>query len=75
MQGWETEVERVLTSPDRIMFDGNFDNRECFYRVGTPLNPKTFLKVVVEFDTENHGTVVTAFPTHSISRRERQKWP
>ncbi len=75
MSGWESDVELTLTSPDKITYDKSFPNRECFYRTGTPLNPATLLKVVVEFSSEGTGSVITAYPTRLISQKERQKWP
>jgi hypothetical protein len=75
MVGWESEVESALTQPDRITFDKDFANRECFYRTGNPLSSTTYLKVVVEFDNEDSGKVITAYPTHIVPAKERHKWP
>lgn len=75
MDGWHINVEACLTQPDSIMWDKSHANRECFYKLGTPLQTNKHLKVVVEFDTEEIGKVITAYPTRTPSQGEQHKWP
>lgn len=75
MLGWETAVREALRQPDMILYDKAFSARECFYRLGTPLSSGKYLKVVVEFDDDGQGVVVTAFPTRNPLSGERHKWP
>lgn len=75
MDGWESAVELVVTEPDRIHFDKDFPERECYYRRGTPFNPQRDFKVVVEFDSDGNGTIITAYPARKASPGELHKWP
>lgn len=76
--GWTvglTSSKKALVKPDFINHDRQFGNRECFYAIGTPYNPQRLFKVVVEFDDEEIGIVVTAYPSRNIPKGERHKWP
>lgn len=75
MDGWTDVIQSTLEKPSLINRDRQHANRECFYRVGTPYNPQRLFKVVVEFDAEEVGIVVTAYPSRNVPKGERQKWP
>lgn len=75
MSGWEEIVLLTLTNPDKIFSDKKHNNRECYYRTGVPLDENLMLKLVVEFDTNDVGTLVTAYPTRRIPREEVKIWP
>lgn len=75
MDGWEELVEITLIHPEIIHSDKQHKTRECYYRTGVPLDEALMLKVVVEFDKNNAGTLVTAFPTSRIPRQEVKIWP
>ena len=75
MLGWDEAVNQCLLYPDHIYQDKEHVNRECFYRLTTPINTDKFLKVVVEFDADGIGRVITAFPSRAPSRGEQPKWP
>lgn len=75
MDGWQDTVRLTLANPDSIYFDATFSNRECFYRTGVPINDDMLMKVVVEYDDHEKGSLVTAYPTRRISGKERQIWP
>jgi hypothetical protein len=72
----EVAVARVLTNPYRVTHDAVYEDRECFYRQRThPRFPDLFLKVCVEFESEEFGVVITAFLVSRISSDEVQRWP
>lgn len=75
MEDWETRVMDTLTDPMAVYLDRYDAMRECFYKLGTPTNPDRLLKVVVEFNAEGRGTIITAYPSRNIPTGERQKWP
>lgn len=75
MDGWEELIEITVAQPTAIYRDKKHENRECYYRTGVPLDDTIMLKVVVEFDTKDVGTLVTAFPTRRIPRQEVKIWP
>lgn len=75
MKGWAGIIRKTLEEPTLVNIDRQFGNRECFYAKGTPYNPQRLFKVVVEFDPESVGTVVTAYPSRNIPKGERPKWP
>lgn len=75
MRGWDEAVNQCLVVPDRVCADKDYPDRECFYRMSTPINPDKYLKVVVEFDANGIGKVITAYPTRAPSQGEQHKWP
>lgn len=75
MAGWEPVVEAVVRSPEFITHDKLHSDRECFYRMGTPNSSTLWLKVVVSFDAEARGQIITSYPTRRIPAGEARKWP
>jgi len=76
MNEYEDFLVSALTSPDRIMADADFDSRECFYkRCSVPEDPDGILKIVVAYDDDSRGTVITAFVVDRPKSGEKHLWP
>lgn len=75
MRHLEADVQRATEHPDSIHEDKRVHRRECYYRLGIPGVTRVYLKVVVQFDQDSEGTVITAFTTRSTSPGERHLWP
>jgi hypothetical protein len=79
LRGHEAAVAKTLTNPYRVVHDAWHENRENFYRPRThPLYPDLYVKVCVEFETDETGslgTVITAYLTPNIGFDEVQRWP
>lgn len=75
MEHLEAYVQRAIEEPDSIHEDKRTYRRECYYRLGIPDATTIYLKVVVQFDQDNNGTIITAFTTRSTSPGERHLWP
>lgn len=75
MAGQESFVQQRLEAPDSIHEDKRLYRRECYYRLGIPGATNRYLKVVVQFDVNDEGTVITAYTTRSTSPGERHRWP
>jgi hypothetical protein len=66
---------QVITKPDLIVRDMNYDTRENYYLRGIiPNQPTHFLKVCVDF-TNPTGKIITAFVTDKPKKGERVIWP
>lgn len=66
----------VLADPLRVFADATHPLRECFYRPQTlPDRPHLYLKVVVEFDSNDQGSVITVIPLRRLPKAgEMQLW-
>ena len=72
MAGRENEVMEALESPSiGIYSDADFDDREIYYL----RRKNNYLKVVVKFDDDDRGEVVTAFITRHLKSGETLIWP
>lgn len=71
----EAAVAKVLEKPYRVTQDAIEERRECFYAQIRPDFPGVFVKVCVEFLSDQEGLVVSAFLTSSIRAGEVQQWP
>lgn len=73
MQGWEDEVQAAVENPTfGIYQDASHPERHIYYRLNTK-KPR-YIKVVVHFDDEHSGNVITAFPTDSMKAGEKLIW-
>ncbi len=70
-------VRLAVKAPDIVTFDATHAARENFYRFGAlPGHDRLYLKVCVGYDPTNTvGGIITVYPTGTIGRGERQKWP
>lgn len=75
MEGRESTIRQAVEEPDSIHEDKHMYRRECYYRLGIPGAETRYLKVIVQFDEDNVGTIITAFTTRSTSPGERHLWP
>lgn len=75
MQGQESIVEQTIQSPDSIHEDKRLYRREYYYRLGISGATNRYLKVVVQFDLNDEGAIITAYTTRSTSPGESHKWP
>ena len=73
MEGWEGRVSEAIEKPTFIGQDVRKQNRQVYYRLRR--REMRYIKVVVEFEGEELGTVITAFPADSPKRGERLIWP
>lgn len=75
--GLKSCVATVLSDPFRIYADAVHQHCECFYRQNVlPDRPHLFLKVVVEYDANDHGSVITVIPLRRLHKPgESQLWP
>jgi hypothetical protein len=74
MNGREDEVIAAIESPTYgIYSDREFENRNIYYfrRSGKPI----YLKVVVEFQDESQGEVITAYLVANLKPGEKLIWP
>ena len=67
------EVKRTLQNPDFISQDVNNKTRQCYY--SRKIKTQHYLKVVVNLDSENEASVITAYLADSGKRGERIIWP
>ncbi len=73
MQNQEAAVKEAIEKSIGIYQDAHFEDRQIYYfRLKT--KPR-YLKVVVQFDTEEIGNVITAFPADSAKSGEKMIWP
>ncbi len=82
LRGQEAAVAEAVASPDRVMYDAEVIDGECFYQAGVLPRARRarYLKVAVHFRRDPStgamvGTVSTAFPTDRIKSRGRPRWP
>ena len=74
MAGWESDLITAIERPTYGIYqDNQVENRHVYYRLHEGKN--RYLKVVVEFDEDNVGSVITAFPTDSPKVGEKLIWP
>jgi hypothetical protein len=73
MQIYLEEVKKTLQNPDFICQDFLHVKRQCFY--GRKIKAHGYLKVVVEFKTENEAELVTTFLADSGKKGEIIVWP
>lgn len=75
LEGLEAEVKDAIEHPFMGIYrDTDYENRDVYYKMlaGTA---HLYLKVVVEFDENYVGRVVTAFKTDSGKSGEELIWP
>ncbi len=72
MYEWEDRVKQSLISPDLIFQDVDFPDRHCYYYLEP--KKKKYMKVVVQFESDKMGKVITAFPSDSIKNGEKLLW-
>lgn len=69
-------VRSTIRTPDFICSDADHASREAFYALGTIDDyPDEWMKVIVEFDADHFGTVITAYLTDKPKAGEVQIWP
>jgi hypothetical protein len=73
MKGWEDDVKSAIENPTfGIYQDANHQERHIYYRLHA--GRQRYIKVVVKFDADNFGDVITAFPTDSMKAGEKLIW-
>ena len=72
MKDSQAIVIGAVKSPDAILSDADFSERECYYQIDK--KKRKYMKVVVLFDKDNKGSVITAFPADSIKEGEVLIW-
>lgn len=74
---YDLEVVRsTVNSPDLVCQDVDHAERECCYSFGRIENsPKEYMKVVVAYDDNGDGFIVTAYPTDKPKAGEHRIWP
>jgi len=76
MSGWHIRVKHVIEKPvTGIYRDADYETRNVYYGHITLHRRRMYLKVIVEFDENNRGTVITAFPADSPKPGESLIWP
>jgi hypothetical protein len=75
MEGWEDAVIATISNPELgcIYQDKLYPNRHIYYRRQS--QRKAYIKVIVAFDDEMKGTVVSAYPCVSMKPGELWIWP
>ncbi len=74
MLGWESLLLLALIKPNYIYKDADKSNRDAYYMI--QINKKDqYIKIVVEFNTDNNGRIISAYPTDSIKKGESLIWP
>lgn len=76
MQTREKDVKRTIQKPLGIYQDVSFADRQVYYQT-VKLNPKrtVYMKVIVRFENEATGSIITAFLTDSPKSGEKWIWP
>ena len=74
MKGQEEEIKATLENPELglIYQDANRPERNIYYKLRKKRD--SYLKVVVEFDKNNDGIVITAFPVSYPKSGEKIIW-
>lgn len=68
-------IRRTIVRPDFIVQDADFSERQDFYRRGAHRGlPRDYIKVVVEFESSDLGTVITAYPVDRRKPTEDVLW-
>lgn len=71
---WKNIVIETIKNPSMQIFqDANFENRYVYYR--RIENRARYMKVVVAFDNEESGEVITATPVNNGKAGEKPIWP
>jgi hypothetical protein len=74
MEPHEADVKLAIESPQWGIFaDVDEENRHIYY-LTFPRQPY-YLKVVVEFDENDNGEVITAFRSDTLKTGEKLIWP
>jgi len=68
-------VELAIESPTLINHDREFPDRECFYLVGHKHFEGDVMKVVIRYNYDEHGFVITAYLQRNKNADEVRKWP
>lgn len=69
-------IKSTIHKPDRVFRDTEDADRELCYSHGRlEDSPNEYMKVVIAYDDEGHGFVITAYPTTTIKAGEIQIWP
>jgi hypothetical protein len=75
MAGWEERVRRAIEDPSLpICQDVSQHDRHIYYRLLDKAGIR-YIKVVVAFQTEESGKVISAFPCDSGKSGEKPIWP
>ena len=73
MDGWEEYVAKAIEKPTfGIYEDANRPERNIYYLLHTKRD--RYIKVVVSFDNEDKGVVITAFPSDNMKAGEKLIW-
>lgn len=75
LRGNEAAVARAIEKPHCVMHDAIDERRECFYARTLPGFKGFYIKVVVEFQPNQEGVVVTAYTTTGFRDDEVKRWP
>lgn len=74
MVGWEEDIRRTIEEPSiGIYQDADFEDRNIYYRLHK--GKDRYIKVVVAFDENGLGEVITAFSTDTPKSGEKLIWP
>lgn len=69
-------IKSTVNHPDFVCLDVDFHDRECFYALGRiEDSPDEYFKVVIQYDDDGDGEVVTAYPTEAPKAGEARIWP
>ena len=76
MQGCEDRVLEAIKNPRSFIFgDKEDDSRHIYYGSIKPFKKWMYLRVVVKYNDNNEGILITAYPTKNMTAGERIIWP
>jgi hypothetical protein len=67
-------VRTTIMSPSFVNQDANFPDRLCLYGPLSSRRRPLMMKVVIGYDSQNEGFVVTAYPLDRPGSGERRVW-
>lgn len=73
MNGWERFVSQALQTPSFICKDKDRENRHAYYMIHVAKQNR-YVKVVVKFNSDNEGFVISAYPADSGKSGEELIW-
>lgn len=75
MDGWEGIVAKAIEEPSLpICRAANNENRHIYYRLMGKGKPR-YIKVIVDFNKEHLGSIISAYPVDSGKTGEQAIWP
>lgn len=74
MNGWQGIVSEAVQRPDFICQDVHHEDRQVYFMLKKTEN-KRYIKVIVAFDKNKFGRVISDFPANSGKVGEVVIWP